>query len=66
MDQKANTYDQKPITMGGHIDLKISFGKTTLCTSVYIKLIAPDALLLSEAVCCTLGVVSYHPSVQVV
>ena len=53
-DQRACTYDQKPITLDGQIDLNISFGENTLCTTVYIKLVAPDALLLSEAVCCTL------------
>ena len=33
---------------------------------MYIKLVAPDLLLLSESVCRNLGVVSYHPNVQVV
>ena len=46
MDQKASTYDQKPITLDGQMGLKISFGENTLHTSVYIKL--HDALLLSE------------------
>ena len=64
-DQRACSYDQKPITLDGQIDLNISFGENTLCTAVYIKLVAPDALLLSESVCRTLGVVSYHPNVQV-
>jgi len=48
------------------VDFNISFGEKTLCTTVYIKLVAPDALLLSEGVCHTLGVVSYHPNVQAV
>ena len=43
------------------MDLHISFGKKVICTTVYVKL---DQLLLSEAVCCQLGIVSYHPSVQ--
>jgi len=43
---KACTYDQKPITLDGEIDVSIGFGKETLCTTVYIKLIAPDQLLL--------------------
>ena len=30
---------------------------------MYVKLIAPDQLLLFESVCCELGIVSYHPSV---
>jgi len=31
---------------------------------MYVKLLAPDQLLLSEAVCCKLGIVTYHPSIQ--
>jgi len=50
-------YDQKPITQ---VELNISFGEKILCTTVYIKLV------VSEGVCRTLGVVSYHPNVQAV
>ena len=46
------------------MDLHISFGERVICTTVYVKLVALDRLLLSEAVCCQLGIVSYHPSVQ--
>ena len=31
---------------------------------MYVKLVAPDQLLLLECVCCEFGLVSYHPSVQ--
>ena len=48
------------------MDLHISFGKKVICTTVYVKLVAPDQLLLSEAVCFQLGIVSHHPSVQYV
>ena len=63
-DLNACTYDQKPITLDGQIDLHISFGERVICTTVYVKLVAPDQLLLSETVFCQLGIVSYHPSVQ--
>ena len=63
-DLKACTYDQKPITLDGQIDWHISFGRRRICTTVYVKLVAPDQLLLSESVCCELGIVSYHLSVQ--
>ena len=63
-DLKACTYDQKPINLDGQLDLHISFGERVICTTVYDKLVAPDQLLLSEAVCCKLDIVSYHPSVQ--
>ena len=48
------TYDQKSITLDGQIDLHISFGKKVICTTVYVELVAPDQLPLSEvaAVCC--------------
>jgi len=62
IQSKANNI-KKPITLDGQVDLNISFGEKTLYTTVYIKLVAPDALLLSEG---ALGVVSYHPNVQAV
>ena len=43
--------------------MKIGFGEKTIVTTVYVKLVAPDQLLLSETVCQLLGIVSYHPSV---
>ena len=63
-DQKACTYDQKPITLDRQMDMKIGFGKKTIVTTVYIKLVAPDPLLLPENVCRLLGIVSYHLTVQ--
>ena len=44
--------------------MKVSFGDKTIVTTVYVKLVAPDKLLLSETVCRLLGIVSYHPNVQ--
>lgn len=35
---------------------------TLALATVYIKLVAPDPLLLSEAMCCQLGIASYHVS----
>ena len=64
--QRACAYDQKPITLDGEVDVNISFGEKTFGTTVYIKFVAPDKLLLSEAVCHRLGVVTYHPEVQAV
>lgn len=46
------------------LNLNISFGENRLCTTVYIKLVAPDALLLSKAVCFTFSLVSYYPNVH--
>ena len=63
-EQKACTYDQKPITLDGRMDMKVSFGDKTIIATVYVKLVAPDQLLLSESVCRHLGIVNYHPNVQ--
>ena len=63
-DLKACTYDQKPINLDAQLDLHNSFSKRVICTTVYVKLVALDQLLLTEAVCCQLGIVSYHSSVQ--
>ena len=58
-----NLQAQKSITLHGQMDLHISFDEGVICTTVYVKLIASDQLLL---VCCQLGTACYHPSVQCV
>ena len=63
-DKTPRTYDRKPFTLDGRMDLDVSFGGTTMQTPVYIKMDAPDQLLLSEGVCRQLGLISYHPDVQ--
>jgi len=60
------TYDQRPITLDGQMEMTLSFDKKVIQTTVYVKLVAPDELLLSEAVCCQLGIVNYHPSVETI
>ena len=62
--QKVCTYDQKPIALDGCINMKITFGEKNIVTTVYVKLVGPDQLLLSESACHRLGIVSYHPEVQ--
>ena len=49
-EHKAFTYDQKPITLDGQMDTMFSFGEKVLHATVYVKLVAPDQLLLSETV----------------
>ena len=44
--------------------MKVSFGDKTIIATVYVKLVAPDQLLLSETVCHHLGIVNYNPNVQ--
>jgi len=46
--------------------VKITFGAKTVVSTVFVKLLAPDKLLLSENVCQMLGIASYRPNVQAV
>ena len=61
-DRKVSTYGQQPLHLDGQMDLNIKFGES--CVRETVKLDAPDTLSLSENVCHTLKVVSYHPNVQ--
>ena len=47
------------------MELEIEFSDRTMKTVVYIKMDAREQLLLSEGVCRQLGLVMYHPDVQV-
>ena len=64
-DKTAYNYDGKPFRLDGKMYLNITFGNRTLPTPVYIKMDAGEQLLLSEGVCRQLGIVSYHPQVEV-
>ena len=59
-NRKACTYGHHPLSLDGQIDLHITFGEKCICETVYIKLDAPDTLLLSENVYCKLDIVFYH------
>ena len=63
-DRRAYTYGSHPLSLDGQMDLHIKFGEKCICETVYVKLDASDALLLSEHVCCELNIVSYHPDVH--
>ena len=56
--RKAFTYGQQPLHLDGQMDLNIKFGESCVCETVYIKLDAPDTLLLSENVCHTLKILA--------
>ena len=47
------------------MDLEITFNGKSITTPVYIKMDAPEQLLLSEGVCRQLNILTYHPDVQV-
>ena len=63
-DKVPRTYDQKPFTLDGRMDLDVSFDGKTMHTPVYIKMNAHEQLLLSEGVCRQLGLISYHGEVE--
>ena len=60
-DKVPRTYDQRPFSLDARMDLDVSYGGTTMRTPIYIKMDAPEPLLLSEGVCRQLGLISYHP-----
>ena len=45
------------------IEVDIEFQGKTMKTRLYVKMDAPDELLLSEGVCRQLSIISYHPEV---
>ena len=51
-------------SLDGKLTLDITYGETTMSTSVYVKMDTCDQLLLSEGVCRQLGIISYHPDVR--
>ena len=63
-DRSPHTYNHQPFSLDGRMDLNISYGDKTMVTPIYMKVDAPDQLLLSEGVCRQLGIVSYHQGVR--
>ena len=63
-DKTPYGYDQQPFKLDGRMDLDIMFNDKEIHTPVYIKADAKDSLLLSEGVCHQLGILTYHPDVQ--
>ena len=62
-DKTPYTYDHRPFTLDGKLELDITFNNHTMCTPIYVKMDARDSLLLSEGVCHQLGIIQYHPDV---
>ena len=63
-DKTPRGYDRKPFHIDGKVNLDICFQDKSMNTSVYVKMDAPEQLLLSEGVCRQLGVISYHQEVR--
>ena len=62
--KKAHSYDGKPFTLDGRLQLDLMFGEYPMSTPVYVKMDADDLLLLSEGVCQLFGIVTSHLSVR--
>ena len=64
-DKTPRNYDWQPFSLDGRMDLDVIFNDTAIKTPVYIKMDAHHQLLLSEGICRQLGIISYHPDVEV-
>ena len=64
-DKVLRNYDGNTLTLDGKMDLKVTFQEKYIIEPIYIKMDAKDQLLLSETVCQQLGIISYHPRVEV-
>ena len=63
-DRIPYAYDRRPFSLDGKVKLDITFDGKTISTPVYIKLDAPEQLLLAEGVCRQLNIITYHPLVS--
>ena len=63
-NKQACAYSGQPISLDGQMDVTISFESHNIKTIIYVKLQAPDQLLLSESVCREFGIVKYHSLVD--
>ena len=63
-DKVPINYDHQPFYFDGKIDLDIEFDGRIVSTPIYVKMDAPEPLLLSEEVCRQLGIITYHLKVQ--
>ena len=65
VDKIPKNYDRRPFKLDGCMELVITFGEKEILTQIHIKMDAADQLLLSEGVSRLLGIVGYHPDVEV-
>ena len=63
-DKVPRTYDKRPFVLDGKMNLDIGYGGVTMRTPVYIKMDAPEQLLLAEGACHQLKIITYHPDVS--
>ena len=59
-DKIPRKYNRRPLSLGGKVNLDITFNGVTMNTPVYIKLDDSELLLLAEGVCRQLNIITYH------
>ena len=64
LDKVSRNYDRQPFHVDGKININMEFQGKTMKTPAYIKMDAPQSLLLSEGVCTQLDIITYHSEVQ--
>ena len=64
-DKTPYNYDRKPFRFDRKLKLDVSFKHCTMTTDVFVKMNASEQLLLSEGVCRQLGIITYHPEVDI-
>ena len=56
-DKTPRSFDQKPISLDGRLDLDITFDGETVNTLIYLKMDSAEELLLFEGVCRQLHII---------
>ena len=63
VDKVPHTYDRRPFSLDGKMDMHITFCGMTMRSPVYVKHDVPEQLLLSEGVCRQLQIIWYHSDI---
>ena len=63
-DKTPRNCDQQPFHIDSRLHIDIEFQGKTMRTPVYVKMDAPEQLLLSKGVCRQLGLITYHDKVH--
>ena len=59
VDKQVLTCNKQRTTLDEWVDININFEDKQVYATIYVKIEAPNPLLLSEAVCKQLGIVQY-------
>ena len=62
-DKTPRSFDRKPISFDGRLDLGITFDGEMVNTPVHLKMDSAEELLLSEGMCRQFQIIRYHSDV---